>query len=235
MSSLLPSTCTPMQQIESPWLINQLFNEMDTLFTFMNYNLLQNLISEFGNSNLKANMTSYEHEMQTFMTETTVCEAMPYWPIPYWPDDVTSETNFSLLWTKFSNNPKTYTLEKLNTFRIQLCSSVNLSYVFINLRLLEPSTSFYVAWSVPTAIVPKLTTAIQCMEETFFEEQNLLTIFLSEKELYIATQGRQRTHDNYYFLDSFPSYLQCICILAQPNSYRIIKGNHSSITRCFFP
>ena len=89
--------------------IPQLFHQMNPLFTFIDYTLLDYLIMELGSETLKINIKSYVQDIQKFMRETTVAEIIPHWP----GSEVSSEY-FQQIWSKIGRDYTKYTLEELN-------------------------------------------------------------------------------------------------------------------------
>ena len=185
--------------------ISQLLSQLDPLFTFANYNLLNFLISKHGSTPLKADMISYVRNTEAFMSNTTVHEAMLYWP-----GDKVCHKDFSQLWIKvIPNDPSTYTLRELNDFRTQLCSKIEFSNILVNLGWIEPSSSVDVVWLVPKKIVHELSKAISKVDKSFHKE-NIQMILLEEEllYLYISAKGKQYVH-------APVRYYMYICIVDQ--------------------
>ena len=124
-------------------------------------------------------MNSYVNEIQIFMRETTVGDVMEYWP-----GDEQPHLNYSELMAKFSDDPKTYTLERLNNFRRKFCSKVRLSEFIFGLILLEAGESFFATWLVPTVVIPELKMMARKIENCFYREEHLLMISLDHEVLY---------------------------------------------------
>ena len=131
--------------------ITELFLRLSPLFVFINYGLLDHLISKFGSPALKEDMKSYVSEVKVFMRETTVADLMDYWPGEQHPC-----MNYSELKAKFSDDPRLYTLERLNDFQRKFCCKIRLSEFIFGLILLEAGESFYATWLVPTIVAPEL-------------------------------------------------------------------------------
>ena len=91
--------------------------------------------------------------------------------------------NTSKFWTKIHDDPKTYTMEKLNHLRCNLCSALRLSEVLFNLVWMEASRSFYVAWLIPNEKISEVTQRVSGMDN-FFKKHNILMIVLDEKLVY---------------------------------------------------
>ena len=165
--------------LEESTRITTLFNRLNPLFTFIDYGLLQHLISTLGSTELKEDMTSYIDVVQEFMRGTTVGDVKNHWP-----GDEESHASFSKLRAKFKDDPRTYTLERLNNFRRKFCSRVRLSELVFGLISLEPSESFFVTWLIPTVVVTQLSKSIQQIERSFYESVHILSISVNEKQLY---------------------------------------------------
>ena len=181
--TLLPIECckeyeSSIQQklsvLEESTQISNLFNRLNPLFTFIDYGLLEHLISNLGSTQLKESMTSYVREVQEFMQKTTVGDV-----INHWPGENVPQMNYSELKVKFKGDPKTYTLERLNNFRRKFCSRVRLSEFIFGLISLEPSESFIVTWLIPTVVVAQLSKSVKQMEHSFYEFQDVLSISIS--------------------------------------------------------
>ena len=159
--------------------ITTLFNRLNPLFTFIDYGLLQHLISNLGSTELKEDMTSYVDAVQEFMHAATVGDV-----INHWPGDEESHASFSKLRAKFKDDPKTYTLERLNNFRRKFCSRVRLSEFIFGLISLELSESFFVTWLIPTVVVAQLSKSVHQIEHSFYESGHILSISVDEEQLY---------------------------------------------------
>ena len=168
-----------LPMLEESTRITTLFNRLNPLFTFIDYGLLQHLISNLGSTELKEDMTSYIDVVQEFMRETTVGDV-----INHWPGDEESHASFSKLRAKFKDDPKTYTLERLNNFRRKFCSRVRLSEFIFGLISLEPSESFFVTWLIPTVVVTQLSKSVRQVEHSFYESEHILSISVDQKQLY---------------------------------------------------
>ena len=156
-----------------------LFLRLGPLFVFIDYRLLDHLISKFGSSALKGDMKSYVSAIQAFMRDTTVADLMDCWP-----GDEQPHLNYSKLRAKFKDDPKSYTLERLDNFRRKFCSKVRLSEFIFGLILLESGESFLATWLVPTAITSELAMLIRQIERSFYEEENVLWVSLDSVYFY---------------------------------------------------
>ena len=166
-------------EVEKEKTIPEFFFRLNPIFTFIDYNLLQYLVSKFGSEELKHKMTSYVAKIEMFMKKTTVGELMDHWP----GDEVHPE-HFSKICTKISDDPKTYTLEKLNQLRRKLCSMLKLSEVLFNLVRMEASKSFIAVWLIPEGIVSIIMKVFSNVDDAFYREHHILTISLNDAIIY---------------------------------------------------
>ena len=159
--------------------ITELFLRLSPLFVFVDYGLLHHLISKFGSTKLQEDMKSYVSKVQVFMQETTVADL-----IDYWPGDEPLHLNYSKLKAKFSGDPKTYTLQRLNNFRRKFCSKIRLSELIFGLISLEAGESFFATWVIPIIIVPELMKAVREIDSSFYQTEHILMISLDQELLY---------------------------------------------------
>ena len=161
--------------------IPQLFNRLSPLFTFIDYTLLEYLISTFGSETLQMNMNSYVLDIQKFMRETTVADI-----IPHWTGSQVSSEYFKEIWLKIGHDSKTYTLEKLNNFRKRVCQKIKLSEVLFNIVRLEEGESFFAVWQVPSKTINDVSKSIRSLNQSFYKTENVLMILLENKLLYLS-------------------------------------------------
>ena len=174
IQSMLPN-------LEKEEVIRKLFLRLNPLFTFIDFKLLQHLVSAFGSPELKKDMTSYAEKVQLFKKVTTISDLIDHWPGLDLP-----QIDHKMLRTKFEDDPKSYTLEKLDYFRNRFYSKLRLSeFVAVSiLALLQPANSFIAMWFVPTVVVPEIIEAFGQIDSTFFQAEEILEISLDEKMLY---------------------------------------------------
>ena len=170
-----------LPELEKREVVHKLFYCLNPLFTFIDYELLQHLVSKFGSQELKQEMTSYTTMVQLFKKVTTISELMDYWP-----GLKVSQIDHKMLRAKFEDDPKSYTLEKLDYFRNRFYNELRLSeFVAVSiLVLLEPANSFVAMWSVPTVLVKELFEAFSQVDRTFLQAEQILELSLDERTLY---------------------------------------------------
>ena len=164
-------------------IVHNLFYHLNPLFTFIDYELLQHLVSKFGSQALKQSMVSYIAEVQLFKKVTTIGELIDCWPgleVPVPPID------YTILRAKFADDPKSYTLEKLDSFRNRFYNKLRRSeFVAVSiLMLVQPSNSFITVWFIPTVAVQELLVAFCRMDIAFLQSEQILELSLGQRMLY---------------------------------------------------
>ena len=170
-----------LPELEKREVIDNLFYRLNPLFTFIDYELLQHLVSKFGSQELKQEMMSYTTKVQLFKKITIISELIDYWPGLKVP-----QIDHQKLRAKFEDDPKSYTLEKLDYFRNRFYSELRLSeFVAVSiLMLIKSANSFIAMWFVPTVVVEELIEAIDKMNKTFLQDEHILELLLDERILY---------------------------------------------------
>ena len=170
-----------LPDLEKREVVCHLFHRLNPLFTFIDHKLLQHLVSKFGSLELKQDMTTYSRKVELFKKVTTISEL-----IDYWPGLKVTEVDHKVLRTKFEDDPKSYTLEKLDYFRNRFYSNLRLSeFIAVSiLMVLDPANSFIAMWFVPTVVVPELIEAFCRMDISFFQDEQILEISLDDRMLY---------------------------------------------------
>lgn len=175
-----------LEKLREATTIQQVFHLLGPLLYFTDYQLLKHLIDMFGSDNLKDDISSYETDVKAFMRQTTIGDV-----ICHWPGKKLRSEDFKELWMKISDNPRTYTLEKLNELRCKHCANLQLSAILSAIVNLTPAGSFFAVWAVPTPAVDEMMTAIRQVDPTFYEEEHVLMVILDEKLVYVSDSTKK--------------------------------------------
>lgn len=176
---------------------------INPLTTFLDYKLLEHLISKLGTVKLKQDMACYVEDVSKFKHETTVAELMDHW------DGIEDQSlNYTELKMCFGEDPVTCTLEKLDRYRKKFCSRYKLSELVMILIHLKPG-SFVAVWRIPTLLGNELTESMpKHPKDMFCDEEDVLSLSLAGKQVYPVTSdehsgcsGEVKNHacmNNYY-------------------------------------
>lgn len=147
-----------LPELEKKEVVRNLFYRLYPLFTFIDYELLQHLVSKLGSQMLKQEMTSYTENVKFFKKITTIGELTGCWPGLEVP-----QIDHKVLRVKLAGDPKSFTLEKLDYFRNRFYNKLRCSeFVAVTiLMLLESTNSFIAVLFIPTVSVQEITKAIR--------------------------------------------------------------------------
>ena len=58
-----------------------LWVKLGNYWNFLNFDLLEHVVSKFGNENLECKMESYKCDLQSFRKATRLCDFIDCWPV----------------------------------------------------------------------------------------------------------------------------------------------------------
>jgi hypothetical protein len=105
--------------------IQHIFHHLNLhCLTFIDYQLLEFLVNEYGCHTLKQDMLAYTRKMGVFMDETTVLQLKDHWP-----GQCDIPPHFEELRAVIDRDPKMYmyTLRQVDDLRKSVCSETRLS------------------------------------------------------------------------------------------------------------
>ena len=161
--------------------VRQLFQVLiNPLTTFLDYKLIDHLISVFGGSELKQDMADYVDKVNDFKKKTTVAELMDHW------NGVEDKSvNFKELEVRFGEDPTKCTLERLDKHRKRFCSRYKLSELVMILIFLKPG-SYSAVWWIPSVLLFGVESAIQT-DHAFVAEERIISVIAAGKQIYPGT------------------------------------------------
>ena len=163
--------------------IRQLFRFLiNPLTTFLDYKLLEYLISKFGSSQLKQDMADYVVNVNKFMRETTVADLMDHW------DGIEDRNlNFRELQVRFGEDPTKCNLELLNKHRKKFCSRYQLSEFVMVLIFLKPG-SYIAVWRIPSVLFGNALESAIRKDDLFMDKEGILSVAIAGKQIYPGIQ-----------------------------------------------
>ena len=171
--------------------ISELFLHLNSLFSFLEYNLLKYIIETFGSSDLQIEMQSYCCEIRDFMKQTTVQQLID----SDWPCATEDDPNISKIIAKIDKDPQLCNLSELDALRRRICIHARLSDVICALVSACPSKSFIVVWRLPAVLASQVRDIIKETEQSFFINESITSFVLDNLQLYsfhnIVTFGNE--------------------------------------------
>ena len=154
--------------------VEEIFSILNTYWNFLNCSLLAHIISKFGDTELRKQLSTYTTALQAFRSQTKISDFVKTCPgnqkIP--PEFVTLKTKLSPDW-------KDRTLEDAEVYRMSMVHSSSLASYALYLVEGVPG-SIYLLWSVPSHAIDFLADAINseflqhhCIEEVTIDGEDL--------------------------------------------------------------
>ena len=178
-----PSIAKHIPSMSTGTKINKLFILLNPLTSFIDYQLIEHIVRNFGNDSLRKDMQSYCSEMTEFMKKTTIKQLMNYFPgqsqIP---------PNISLIEAKIDEDASKCTVEQLNMIVRRYCSEVRLSENVFRLMAVVESNSpnFLVRWLVPSALVSDIMKSARNITHSFYQEYKITSLTLDGMWLFLS-------------------------------------------------
>ena len=161
--------------------IRQIFHYLNPHLTFIDYGLLEHLIEHHGSNTLKRDMSKYIDEVQKFMEKTTVEQLID----SDWPSHSEIPPHLQELRALIDEDPKKYTLKKLNTLRKSICAEVSLSETVLMFIGVARRSSFILSLAIPSILLSKLNFALGSLG-VFYEKVHILSITVGKQCLYFV-------------------------------------------------
>ena len=171
--------------------IDYIWTRLSGHWDFLNCTLLKNLVYEFGDYTLQADMSDYMKRLKTFRSSTRICDFKQYHSkvnkkLPKQDfQDLMTESKFS--WSKS-------TLEDLEKMKENFTQQFSLPSFVMNLKDVVQQGSIRITWRLPTLIVSALRKNLENMDMSeFYKENGIECIFIDGKEFFAGTKSMLTT------------------------------------------
>ena len=152
--------------------VDGIWVELNDYLNFLNYEMLQHVLTKFKNSILQKRMDSYTAKVKTFFKRTRICDFILCWPIQGHTPPVEYLKEFIV---GSSKNWDTCTLEELENLKGRLASKLLLpTFILILEKASEGSLS--VCFSIPPSLVEQLQTEVKNTALREFVEMEIESI-----------------------------------------------------------
>ena len=168
--------------------IEEIFLQLNLYWDFLNYTLLEHIVTEFGNNDTKAAMAKYVCELVAFRKATKLLTFIAYWPCAG-----EAPPNMSRLVTKIEKQMKkdwsNCTLEDVEQFRRTLTQKLLLPSFAVLLRDAEQGC-ISLTWLIPSSIVKILSKDIHNTKLDWFREYHIARLTIDGQDLYSSATFR---------------------------------------------
>ena len=138
-----------VMQLDKATTLDDLWTKLNSHWNFLNFNLLELVISNFDSEDLKHKMESYKHDLQPFRKSTRLCDFIECWPVHREPSP---EVNIKRISVALNLDWNSCTLEHLDRVEGLLASTRNLPKFAFFLKDIEPNPVI-ITWLIPESAV----------------------------------------------------------------------------------
>ena len=163
---------------------------LEASLLYLDFNgLLDQLIHNHGNIELRKDAESYRADLLTLLGRTTVKQAAN--PIhPWWPAQHSDfPKNFTEVKTLVLENPENVRLVDLIGYRMRFTSEIRLSRLLFLILGIKELNSFVVSWLIPTSVVPLLEAAVKRVDASFFRENKIGSVSVVTEHILYSKEG----------------------------------------------
>ena len=161
-----------LTNIPPPVTFVNIWTKLNLYWDFLNYGLLEHVISNFGSQDLKHNMQEYIHELSTFKETTRLCDFIESWPCR---DEYPPEDRLKKVVVKMQHEWSQCTLRDVESFKKALVNKFFLPEFDILLQNAERGC-VCVTWLISPSIATLLQQNLANIETEFFKKHYINTM-----------------------------------------------------------
>ena len=169
-----------LTNIEKGTHLSNLWAKLGIYWNFLNFDLLEHLVSGFGSEDLKKKMESYKFDLQSFRKATRICDFIDCWPERVEPPPERELREFV---AKVGYCWDHCTLEDLDMLEGVITRKFFLPRFAFWLREIMPG-SITVTWLIPAPFVRALQETVETTNIEFFMEHKIESITTAGHECY---------------------------------------------------
>ena len=171
--------------------IDHIWTRLSGHWHFLNYTLLENLVYEFGDHTLKADMGDYMKRLKLFRSSTRICDFAKYYSKV---DKKLPKQDFQDLVTESKLSWSKSTLEDLEKVKENLTQQFSLPSFVMNLKDVVQQGSIRITWRLPTLIASGLRENLENMDiSELYKENGIECILIDGKEFSEGTKSMLTT------------------------------------------
>ena len=160
--------------------LSDLWKKLGSYWNFLNFDLLEHVVSGFGSEDLKKKIKSYESDLQSFRKATRVCDFIACWPVR---GQTPPESELREFVAKVDYQWDHCTLEDLDMLEGVITRKFFLPKFTFRLREIKPG-SIMVTWLIPAPFVRGLQEAIESTSSEFFMEHKIEAVTIAGQDCY---------------------------------------------------
>ena len=177
-------------KVDKETTFDDLWIRLSNYCNFLNFDLLEHVISKFGSEDLKHKMECYKCELQSFRKATRLRDFIDCWPVQ---GETPPETDLREFVAKMKHDWENCTLEDLETLKGVITRKFFVPEFAIKLKQIMEG-SIIITWLIPAPLVTALQEAVKTTSSDFFLEHKIETITIDRK---VCHPSPSRKHVDY--------------------------------------
>ena len=169
--------------------LSGLWKRLGSYWNFLNFDLLEHVVSGFGSEDLMKKMESYEFDLQSFRKATRVCDFIACWPVR---GQTPPESELREFVVKVDFQWDHCTLEDLDMLEGVITRKFFLPKFALRLREFKPG-SVIIMWLIPAPFVRGLQEAIESTSSEFFMEHKIEAVTIAGQDCYPSLRTSRRS------------------------------------------
>ena len=171
--------------------MEDIFLLLNLYWDFLNYTLLEHIVTNFGNNDTKAAMANYVTELVAFRKATNLSDFISHWPCAGEAPPDMSEL-VTKIKKKMEKDWSNCTLEDVEQFRRTLTQKLLLPSFAVLLRNAEQGC-ISLTWLIPSSIVKLLSKDIHNTKLDWFKEHHIEGLAIDGQDLYSSATFQYST------------------------------------------
>ena len=172
-----------LTNIPPPLTVVNIWTILNLYWDFLNYGLLEHVISNFGSEDLKQRMQNYVDKLSIFKQTTRLCDFIESWPCR---DDEPPEDRLKKVVVKMRHEWSQCTLQDIESFKKALVHKFFLPEFDILLQKAERGC-VCVTWLTSPSIATLLQQNLANIETEFFKKHGIDAVTIDGQDVYFTT------------------------------------------------
>ena len=169
-----------LMKIDPATTFDDLWAKLSKYWNFLNFDLLEHIVSMFGDENLKTTMEIYKRDLQYFREVTRLCDFISCWPVR---GQTPPEIELREFVAKMNHDWDNCTLENLDTLKGVITRKFFLPKFALRLQEIKEGC-IAITWLIPAPFAKGLQKAVESTSSEFFKEQMIETITIDGQYCY---------------------------------------------------
>ena len=169
-----------LMKIDPETTFDDLWAKLSKYWNFLNFDLLEHVVSIFGNEDLKHKMESYECDLESFRRATRLCDFIDCWPVK---GQTPPETELREFVAKMGHHWDNCTLEDLESLKGVITRKFFLPEFALLLKQIKEGCVM-VTWLIPVPFVKALQKGFETEGHKLFLEQKIEAVTIDGQDCY---------------------------------------------------